>query len=392
VYLRIQARAQRKYCMIMKLLNSIVIPAVIILLTSVPVQASGEDATVTRLAWVINQARITRGLAPYSLNTKLSFASRSHSDDLARNGLSLGHIGSDGSTPLERIDRAGYVRAGGWGGEIWAWADSPETALNKYWQDKEHADMVFNPILREFGVGVTPLQHGYIMVVDFGASPNVLPVFINGGSDVTEDPAVMLTLANEDAIPFGEGPFRIGRATSVIISTRSDFSNAHPIPFSSSVPFRLSDRPGLQSVYVRFIDAQGRASVTTASIELQGPITSTPRPTSARGQAPNPTATTAASIDRSSRQNLLQETASVPGPTVTGQALMGQNAEPTGSSILPERETPSPILDLATQSVETSPTAVPSTAIESLSQIVTLVIILFALSLLLSLRVHFRRP
>lgn len=371
-------------------LKFIAIPAVIILLAHGSAEASTQDATVARLAQVINQARITRGLAPYFLNTKLSFAAQSHSDDLSRNGLLLGHIGSDGSTPLGRIDRAGYVRAGGWGGEIWAWADSPESALNRYWQDKEHADMVFNPILREFGIGVTPLQYGYVMVVDFGASPNVLPVFINGGSGVTQDPVVILTLTNEDAIPLGDGPFRVGRATSIIVSSRSDFSDAHPIPFSSKVLFRLSARLGQHSVYVRFIDAQGRASLTTASIELQGSVTPGPQSTSARGQAPTPTANTAVPIDRSSRHSLLLEAAAGTGPTATGQALM-ESPEPAGPSILQTEDTPAPKLDIGMQTAAMSTTATPSIAIEPLSQIVTLVIILFASSLLLSLRAHIRR-
>ncbi len=256
--------------------------------------ASAQDDVATRLARLINQVRLARGLAPYALNAKLALAAQGHSDDIKRSGTHIGHTGSDGSTPLQRIDRAGYVRAGGWGGEIWAWAQSPEQAYYALWQDDAHLGMIFHPVLREMGIGITSAPRGYIMVVDFGASPNVLPVFINDGANATRARNVTLTLTNEDAIPFGDGSSRMGRAVNIQVSARRDFADAPVQSHSTKISFTLPNAAGAQTVFVKSIDAKGRTAVNSATINLILVMTPTPTATGTRASALTQTPTTRA--------------------------------------------------------------------------------------------------
>jgi uncharacterized protein YkwD len=54
-----------------------------------------------------NQQRANYGLPPLTANAALAVAATAHSNDMANNNF-LGHIGSDGSNPGQRITRAGY--------------------------------------------------------------------------------------------------------------------------------------------------------------------------------------------------------------------------------------------------------------------------------------------
>lgn len=248
-----------------------------VLVPAPPVAAGSPVAD--DVARIINQARLARGMPPYAFNAQLAQAAQLHSDDLGRAGASmarLGHAGSDGSTPLDRIERSGYHTAGSWAGEIWANAPSPQYAFDRYWQDPSHINMILHPVMREFGIGVTLSAYGYVMVVDFGAQPNVLPVFINDGAVVAHDPRIKLTLTNEDAIPTGDGPTRLGRAISVQIAFEPGFSGAPRQPYSSQISLTLPPAAGKHTVYVKYADAQGRSAVSSATIQLVAALSPTP--------------------------------------------------------------------------------------------------------------------
>ncbi len=85
-------------------------------------RAEAQSSGAGRVLTLINQARAGAGLAPLAMNSQLTAAAQGHADDMARNGVGIGHGGSDGSTPTTRILRAGYP-AYSWGpevGENWA--------------------------------------------------------------------------------------------------------------------------------------------------------------------------------------------------------------------------------------------------------------------------------
>ena len=55
----------------------------------------------------LNTYRAEHGLAPVTLNTKLTAASQVHAEDLAAHGIAA-HEGTDGSTHGQRVQRQGY--------------------------------------------------------------------------------------------------------------------------------------------------------------------------------------------------------------------------------------------------------------------------------------------
>ena len=68
----------------------------------------GDEARIqTRMRDGINAARSRRGLGPVELNDRLTAAAAAHSRDMSRQGRPW-HFGSDGSSPLDRANRAGY--------------------------------------------------------------------------------------------------------------------------------------------------------------------------------------------------------------------------------------------------------------------------------------------
>ncbi len=119
----------------------------------------------------INQARADAGLPPLALNAQLNAAAQAHADDMQKNGVSLGHRGSDGSTIKQRIARAGY--GGGTTGENWAAYRTFDQIMNFWLNDPPHRSNILNNKFREIGVGVASRANGgLIIVTDFGASDN----------------------------------------------------------------------------------------------------------------------------------------------------------------------------------------------------------------------------
>ena len=92
----------------------------------------------------INEIRANNGLSILIHSDKLAQAALRHSYDLADNNFVIGHIGTDGSDPYQRIDEACYrwrpygtigeIVAGGYHGNpdevIDAWMNSPGHRLN----------------------------------------------------------------------------------------------------------------------------------------------------------------------------------------------------------------------------------------------------------------------
>lgn len=55
----------------------------------------------------VNSLRAARGASPVQLNAQLNAAAATHSRDMARQNRPW-HFGSDGSSPIQRVARAGY--------------------------------------------------------------------------------------------------------------------------------------------------------------------------------------------------------------------------------------------------------------------------------------------
>ena len=57
----------------------------------------------------VNALRQAAGLSPVQLDAALNAAAETHSRDMARQNRAW-HFGSDGSSPIDRVKRAGYAR------------------------------------------------------------------------------------------------------------------------------------------------------------------------------------------------------------------------------------------------------------------------------------------
>jgi uncharacterized protein YkwD len=110
-----------------------------------------ENGNVVRIFWIkekmipeiqfrhldtVNAVREANGLAPVALSAELNAAAQTHALDMSRQNRPW-HFGSDGSSPLDRVARAGYP--GGFVSEnlsetfeddlltLQAWLDDPLT-------------------------------------------------------------------------------------------------------------------------------------------------------------------------------------------------------------------------------------------------------------------------
>lgn len=119
----------------------------------------------------INQARANNGLPMLKHSDKITQAALRHSYDLAKNNFVIGHTGTDGSDPIQRLNEACYpwltigeVVAGGFDGQpdmvVAAWMDSPG-----------HRSNILFPQFTEFGSGYaykSRTKYKHYFTVNFG--------------------------------------------------------------------------------------------------------------------------------------------------------------------------------------------------------------------------------
>ena len=262
-----------------------------------PSVARAQSNAVADLAARINRERLARGLAPLALNAKLMAAAQAHADDIARTAQ-FGHTGSDGSSATIRVARAGYGKYS-WGyrvGENWARYHSVADAFAMWMESAPHRNNILHPVYREVGIGVAATSAGgFVYILNFGAQPNVLPIFINDAATETKSPEVKLTLTTEDVMAAGDGD-SIGRPTQVQISNTPDFVGAKWQEYAASIVWTLAPGGGAKTVYVKYRDAKGRSATASDSITLGAPATATatkPPATRTSTRAPIVTATLA---------------------------------------------------------------------------------------------------
>jgi uncharacterized protein YkwD len=266
---------------------------VLALLTNAPTARAQAPNAAADLAARINRERVARGLGPYALSARLTAAAQAHANDIART-TRYSHTGADGSTAQERSARAGYGKySWGWRvGENWAHFHDVATAFAAWMDSEPHRNNLLHALYREFGVGVAATPAGaFVYVINFGAQPNVLPIFINDGAAETRAPEVTLTLSDEQVMPGGDGANVIGHPVQIEVSNRVDFAGAAWQPFASRVNWTLTPGGGTKSVYVKYRDARGRTTTASAAIMLNIPTTPTPRPTRTATRTPRPTTT-----------------------------------------------------------------------------------------------------
>ncbi|MFN3491192.1 MAG: CAP domain-containing protein [Anaerolineales bacterium] len=114
---------------------------------------------VSQIISLINQARTAAKLKPLTVNAQLTSAAQTHSADMACNNF-LGHVGSDGSSIGNRLNKAGYTSFNYY--EIIA-IGTPQNAIDQWRADAGHWEVVLNPTVTQIGVG-----YAYYADSDFG--------------------------------------------------------------------------------------------------------------------------------------------------------------------------------------------------------------------------------
>ncbi len=110
-----------------------------------------DPAKEQAIADLINQERSSQGLPPLTVVPELTQAARRHSRDMSEHSC-LDHTGSDGSTPGQRIDEAGYhwaVR-----GENVGWDDTGDlgNVLDAWMNSPTHRANILRSTFEDFGV------------------------------------------------------------------------------------------------------------------------------------------------------------------------------------------------------------------------------------------------
>jgi hypothetical protein len=225
-----------------------------------------------QLLLLINQARLSEGLAPLGHSTLLSQAAQRHADDLVTMSA-LTHVGSDGSTFQQRIREARYQA---WNDGLlvnevlWTGLGSAEDALVWFYTSPEWGTLT-DLRYREIGIGYADDAGVRYFVVTLGSRPGVLPVFINDGAEAVDLPQVALRVTNEEAVPLGDAAW-IGRAIELRLSNTPEFEGVPWQPWEALLPWQLAgDQPGDYAVYVQFRDGAGRIAVSEDTVRLVAP-------------------------------------------------------------------------------------------------------------------------
>ncbi len=123
---------------------------------------------------LVNNQRQQAGLKPVRLNSSLSAAAQSHSEDMALNDF-FGHGGSSGSKVDDRVLAAGYNYALV-GENIAAGFSTPESVVQAWMESPSHRQNILHPLLKEMGIGFYFLENDagtanyrYYWTQDFGS-------------------------------------------------------------------------------------------------------------------------------------------------------------------------------------------------------------------------------
>lgn len=122
-----------------------------------PSSATGGGNLEQQVLTIVNQERGANGCKPVTINTRLSEASRLHSEDQAATD-NMSHEGSDGSSPWERAERADYEHA--IGENVAAGYPTAAAVMNGWMNSPGHRANILNCDAVAMGVGTATSADG----------------------------------------------------------------------------------------------------------------------------------------------------------------------------------------------------------------------------------------
>ena len=117
---------------------------------------------------LINEVRAEYGLPAFTLESHLETSARVHVADMMGHSR-RSHSGSDGSSPRQRMIRAGY--GGSQMNESIGWGYNPDRMLNFWLNSPVHRRMVLSATYTEIGIGhlnPSDRNYGHWWVLNFG--------------------------------------------------------------------------------------------------------------------------------------------------------------------------------------------------------------------------------
>ncbi|MET7763997.1 CAP domain-containing protein [Streptomyces sp. NPDC005393] len=130
--------------------------------SSAPTASSAQKQVVD----LVNSERGKAGCQPLTVNEKLTKAAQDHSEDMAAHN-NMSHSGSDGSSPGDRIERAGYSWST-YGENVAQGYRTPKSVMDGWMSSPGHKANILNCDFKEIGVGFA--QSGNYWTQDFGAA------------------------------------------------------------------------------------------------------------------------------------------------------------------------------------------------------------------------------
>jgi uncharacterized protein YkwD len=120
---------------------------------------SNEREVRQAVLCLLNVERRERGLKPLREDASLRRAAENHSRNMVENGF-FDHVSPAGSTMVDRIRKAGYVKPGkGWSlGENIAWGTgalaTPKATVKAWMKSPGHRANILRGAFREIGIGI----------------------------------------------------------------------------------------------------------------------------------------------------------------------------------------------------------------------------------------------
>jgi uncharacterized protein YkwD len=114
-----------------------------------PIKSSDQSKITYRMLDGVNELRGARGMAPLVLDANLTAAAATHSRDMALQNRPW-HFGSDGSSPLVRVQRVGYT--GVLQGELISETFETELETLSAWMGQpDTRDVLLDPMASQMG-------------------------------------------------------------------------------------------------------------------------------------------------------------------------------------------------------------------------------------------------
>ena len=124
----------------------------VVTVSRAPTELERYNIVAQRLLALVNKERQRMGCLPLVSNIKLARAAQSHTQDMADHKF-LGHQGSDGSWPHERVRREGYRYS--YIGETLAQSsfDSADHVFSLWMNSPDHREIILSCTARKIGIG-----------------------------------------------------------------------------------------------------------------------------------------------------------------------------------------------------------------------------------------------